>query len=233
MLCPVNLTLDYGDVSIIARSCVIASPYPFNINSRCAFEYLTTCYYERSQIRIRRRCYLHNRTTPYLIIELAITVVDTIQDICPPLASNTCPDLSVPSGNVNVTISLYLGNLTWQYISNLICHSTIQIYLQTYILQDNQGTIDTADGIVSDSGSNAVRRRLSWISHDCDFWQVMGNSYMARFSSEEASPVVEMWGRGMKGEEVGVAVVRWSCFFWSFRAVSSKSAISDCRTAAV
>ena len=29
-----------------------------------------------------------------------------------PLASSTCPDLSVPSGSVKVTISLYRGNLT-------------------------------------------------------------------------------------------------------------------------
>ena len=30
-----------------------------------------------------------------------------------PRASSTCPDLSVPSGSVKETISLYLGNLTW------------------------------------------------------------------------------------------------------------------------
>ena len=30
----------------------------------------------------------------------------------PPRASSTWPDLSVPSGNVKDTISLYLGNLT-------------------------------------------------------------------------------------------------------------------------
>lgn len=30
-----------------------------------------------------------------------------------PRASNTCPDLSEPSGNVKDTISLYLGNFTY------------------------------------------------------------------------------------------------------------------------
>lgn len=85
-----------------------------------------------------------------------------------PLASNTCPDLCVPSGRVKLTISLYLGNLTCDFIRT---YSTtpILIFIQAHILQNNQRTIDTADSIVPDSRRNAVRRRLSWISHCSDF----------------------------------------------------------------
>ena len=66
-----------------------------------------------------------------------------------PLASRTCPDRSVPSGNVRDTISLYLGNLTWRVPRKLQkagCHGLEW----SYILKNDKGSIDTTDCIVAD-----------------------------------------------------------------------------------
>jgi len=37
----------------------------------------------------------------------------------------------------------------------------------THILEDNQGTVDAADGVVADSRRHAVRGGFSWVSHLC------------------------------------------------------------------
>lgn len=73
-----------------------------------------------------------------------------------------------PSGSVKLTISLYFGNLTW-----LACQHSIKSgggdakqQEDTNILEDDEGTIDTANSIVLE-----VRRHpigggwLSWVAH--------------------------------------------------------------------
>jgi hypothetical protein len=39
-------------------------------------------------------------------------------------------------------------------------------YMTTHIVEDDEGTVDAADGVVSNSGHDRVRRRLARVGHD-------------------------------------------------------------------
>lgn len=38
--------------------------------------------------------------------------------------------------------------------------------MTTYVVEDDEGTVDSADGVVSNSGNDRVRGRLARIRHD-------------------------------------------------------------------
>lgn len=84
-----------------------------------------------------------------------------------PRASRTCPCLVVPSGSVKLTISLYLGNLTWLIRQQLDSTAYVDEG-DTDIVEDDEGTVDTTDGVVLQVRRHRVgRRRLSWVTHGC------------------------------------------------------------------
>lgn len=56
----------------------------------------------------------------------------------------------MPSGSVSDTISLNRGNLTYKHNSSALL-STADSPMMTNILQNDQWTVDTSDGVVSDS----------------------------------------------------------------------------------
>lgn len=63
-----------------------------------------------------RMRYLHDRSVSYAwCVNNRHVLIDMGWSEEPlPRASSTCPWRSVPSASVRVTISLYLGNLTWR-----------------------------------------------------------------------------------------------------------------------
>jgi hypothetical protein len=115
-LCPVNSTFDYVPIincSISMCQHIIPSSHQYQTclrtpKSQSAYsnlppptkEYLYTCTTARFPIPLSQHVNFH-----------------AINPSNSPLASKTCPDLSEPSGRVRVTISLYLGNLTYTIIS--------------------------------------------------------------------------------------------------------------------
>jgi hypothetical protein len=102
------------------------APYLLHINTSSAFENLAA-----------RQSLSHTHSIRGAIPApqhgfLSPAQVSTIPHIChwhnihSPLASSTCPDLSVPSGSVKVTISLYRGNLTCVRSSSVTLPLTYQ-----------------------------------------------------------------------------------------------------------
>jgi hypothetical protein len=118
-LCPVNLTVDCIDVSR-AGSCHVMSciSYLLHIDARCAFEHLISV---SANPGILARDIIpappHDFLSRQLISTSQVNAIDIYHS---PLASSTCPDLSVPSGSVRLTISLYRGNLTYPPLTPLL-----------------------------------------------------------------------------------------------------------------
>jgi hypothetical protein len=112
-LWPVNSTFVYIPSAHLSLSFSPCMPYLLNINARRAFEHLIAISVYHNQPA--QEPYLHNSPITYPDSSAYTQLTHCSGHL--PLASKTCPDLSVPSGSVKVTISLYLGNLTYPLIS--------------------------------------------------------------------------------------------------------------------
>lgn len=109
-LWPVNSTFVCLPSALVPTSPSLYMPYLLDINARRAFEYLNPI--SPTTQPARRPGAIPAQQLDHLphsseIIQLTHCSMHS------PLASKTCPDLSEPSGSVKVTISLYLGNLTY------------------------------------------------------------------------------------------------------------------------
>jgi hypothetical protein len=80
-----------------------------------------------------------------------------------PRASRTWPERSVPSGSVRDTISLNCGNLTCparELLSQPPSSSTA-----THVVENDQGSVDTADGVVANPRRNAHHAGVNYVRH--------------------------------------------------------------------
>lgn len=160
-------------------------PYLLNIDPRCAFEHLIDCQLPLYPAKLRQ-LYLHHcsisfprhQSAHYPYIQLFVLLTSSFQNL--PRSLSAIRQRQVD----NLIVSREFDLKHHQPILRKL-HLPISI---THILQDDQRTVHTSNGVVTNPGGNIVRWRLSWVSHDC-YWGSRGRKNSRSFTSDLARSI--------------------------------------------